>query len=220
MAGKTMDKRRSTKKPSKGDRRSALVRGESELTLLKGLSSSSARVVVDAKPKVSALEPNMTKKKDRRRKSTKKPTNGNRRSALANNRGESELTLLRGISSSSTASSLQDLFVDESPVVKDRRKELVKGESSTKLLQGVLSSETTITDDDDSRRGRDRHGIISRAASLFPAQKVETDKKKKKKKLRPQEKLPNVVPPEFVFIPTNTDVSLHIIGEAPELIEW
>lgn len=157
----------------------------------------------------------VTKTRSTRRRRHNK---GDRRSALRSARGESELTLLKGVSSSSVnAPSLENLHVreQEEPVL-DRRTKLAKGESSTKLLQGISSSETTSSSvTNTARQSADRHRIIARAASLFPARNVQSVEKKKKKKLRPQEKLDDVVPPEFIYIPTNTHVPLYVIGEQP-----
>ena len=165
----------------------------------------------------------VTKTRSTRRRRNNK---GDRRSALRSARGESELTLFKGVSSSSvTASSLENIYVsdkEEEPVL-NRRTELVKGESSTKLLQGISSSETTSSSiTNDPRQNTDKHRIVARAASLFPARNVQPveKKKKKKKKQRPREILDDVVPPEFVYIPTNSHVPLSVIGEhPPEVIQ-
>lgn len=167
--------------------------------------------------------------KKKERKSTKAPSNkkqsiisNDRRSALLrNNKGESQLELLQGVlsSSSSTASSLNELYISE--IKQKKRPELERGESNTKLLLGFSSSETTGSSITDKSLVQDKNGIIAKAASLFPVQrevvcvkKIKTPEKHvEKKKKRRTRKLAPVTPPEFIFIPANPNISMTIIGE-------
>jgi len=149
-----------------------------------------------------------------------------RRSSLTKvNQGDSQMQLLKGVvlsSSYSTASSLQDLMDANEEIVKDRRADFVKGESNTKLLQGFSSSETT-SSSLTNKSPRNKHGILVRAASFFPSVRenskstrgilrVSHKKKEDKKRRTPTQRLPDVTPPEFIFIPTNSQVSLSIEG--------
>jgi hypothetical protein len=105
------------------------------------------------------------------------------------------LTLLKGVSSSSItgASSLENVYEsDKEEPTLDRRTELVKGESRTKLLQGISSSETTSSSI--TRQNTDKPRIMARAASLLPTRNAV---EKKRKKQRPQEKLDTVVTPSL-----------------------
>ncbi len=106
----------------------------------------------------------------------------------------------------------------------DRRKalrsatgeKLVKGESRTKLLQGISSSETTSSSI--TRQNTDKPRIMARAASLLPTRNAV---EKKKKKQRPQEKLDTVVTPSlstFHRIRTCHFTSLVNNRQPPEVI--
>lgn len=144
---------------------------------------------------------------------------GDRRKALRSATGESKLTLLKGVSSSSItgASSLENVYEsDKEEPTLDRRTELVKGESRTKLLQGISSSETTSSSI--TRQNTDKPRIMARAASLLPTRNAV---EKKKKKQRPQEKLDTVVTPSlstFHRIRTCHFTSLVNNRQPPEVI--